>query len=144
MSMNLKNNNNEKSNDAIGNVTGFFLFRNLINKYNENKDADEETRKNIKKYGNISIILSIIALIVSSSCLSLNMFNLGLEGFANIMVMIVSILGGILIAIVLALYGFVFGVLQVRLNRKACGVFGLILSIIAIISCILLIVFLII
>ena len=48
--MDLNSNNNEETQkDAIGKITGFFLFRNLINGYNDAKNFDEDTRKSIKK-----------------------------------------------------------------------------------------------
>ena len=49
----LKNLEDEKQIDNIGKATGFFLFRNLINNYNEMKQ-DETKRYECKKYGKIS------------------------------------------------------------------------------------------
>ena len=132
------------NNDPVGKVAGFFLFRNLIDNYNQDKQADDNERKNIKKYGVTSIILSGIGLLISLSCLIFSLINLDIAGFSYGLIMIVYILGGVLISALLAIYGFIFGVMQIRLNRKALGVIGLVLSVLSIMASVLLIVFMII
>lgn len=142
--MDIENNYTNKMDDkdAIGNVTGFFLFRNLINNYNKDKSKIEEERKNIKKYGRVSCTLSLIALFLSLSCLISSLINLDFVGFSYILLIVIYILGGFIISIILAIYGFVFGVMQVRLNRKSIGIIGLVLSVLSIISSIALIILL--
>lgn len=130
--------------DPVGKVTGFFLFRNLINSYSEDKQSNDEERKNIKKYGIASIILSGIGLLISLSCLIFSLINLDLAGFSYGLIMIIYILGGVVISALLAIYGFIFAVMQIRLNRKALGVIGLVLSVLSLIASVLLIVFMII
>ena len=56
--MEIEKSKENKNIDTVGKVTGFFLFRNLINSYNEDKCLDEEERKTVKKYGAVAIILS--------------------------------------------------------------------------------------
>ncbi len=114
--------------DAIGKVTGFFLFRGIIASYNEDKQKDEESRKNIKKYGKIAITLGLIALFMSASCLISSLSRLDLVGMSYVVMLVIYVLSGIVVALILALYGFVFSVMQVRLNRKSIGIFGIILS----------------
>ncbi len=142
--MDIENNYTNKMDDkdAIGNVTGFFLFRNLINNYNKDKSKIEEERKNIKKYGRVSCTLSLIALFLSLSCLISSLINLDFVGFSYILLIVIYILGGFIISLILAIYGFVFGVMQVRLNRKSIGIIGLVLSVLSIISSIALIILL--
>ena len=144
MEIDKKYTNNLDNKDSIGKATGFFLFRNVVNSYNEDKTKPEDERKNIKKYGRVSFILSLIALLLSLSCLVSNLVNLEFVGFSYVLMLIIYILGGFIISLILSIYGFVFAVMQVRLNRKSIGIVGIVLSILAIISCILLIVFLII
>lgn len=132
------------NNDPVGKVTGFFLFKNLINNYSQDKQADDNERKNIKKYGVASIILSGIGLLISLSCLIFSLINLDIAGFSYGLIMIVYILGGVVISALLAVYGFVFAVMQIRLNRKALGVIGLVLSVLSIVASVLLVVFMII
>ncbi|MBQ3048017.1 MAG: hypothetical protein IJD48_03270 [Clostridia bacterium] len=43
-----ENNQKEKQEDSVGKFTGFFLFRSLINGYNQAKELQDEKRKNIK------------------------------------------------------------------------------------------------
>ena len=143
--MNINNSsNNLSSEDSIGKATGFFLFRNVINSYNNDKTKPDEDRKTIKKYGRISLTLSIIALFLSLSCLISNLVNLEFVGYSYVLMLIIYILAGIIVSILFAIYGFVFGVMQIRLNRKSIGIIGLVLSILAFITGISLIVFLII
>lgn len=130
------------SHDSIGKATGFFLFRNVINDYNTDKEKQEDERKDIKKYGKVSVILSTIAIILSLSCLISKFANIEFAGFSNILMVIIYIFSGIIISTILSLYGFVFGVLQIRLNRKSVGIIGLILSIFGIFFVVSLIVFL--
>ena len=143
-------NNNENSSglgsqkDPVGKITGFFLFRNLINNYNQDKQADDNERKNIKKYGVASIILSGIGLLISLSCLIFSLINLDIAGFSYGLIMVVYILGGVVISALLAVYGFIFAVMQIRLNRKASGVIGVVLSVLSMIASIMLVVFIII
>lgn len=144
MEIDKKYTNNLDNKDSIGKATGFFLFRNVVSNYNEDKTKPEDERKNIKKYGRVSFILSLIALLLSLSCLVSNLVNLEFVGFSYVLMLIIYILGGFIISLILSIYGFVFAVMQVRLNRKSIGIVGIVLSILAIISCILLIVFLII
>ena len=56
---------------------------------------------------------------------------------------IIYVLGGVLISILLAIYGFIFAVMQTRLNRKAIGIIGIIISILSMVASLLLIVFMI-
>ena len=142
MDINSNGNNESTEKDAIGKVTGFFLFRNLINGYNEAKDFDEDKRKSIKKYGVLSVILATIAIIISISCLASTFTDFQIFGFSYVLYMLVYIIGGIIIGIVLSIYSFVFAVMQVRLNRKSIGIIGIILSVLGIISSASLIVFL--
>lgn len=144
MKLNENQGNEISKNDAVGKVTGFFLFRNLISGYNEDKAKTQDERQNIKKYGVVSIILSTIALIISGSCLISTIIDFDLVGFSYVLINIIFIVGGVLLSALLAIYGFVFGVMQIRLNRKGCGILGLILSILAMVSAIFLIIFMII
>ena len=144
MSINLKEKDANKNADPIGKITGFFLFRNLIENYNDNKGLPEDERKRIKKYGVISLILSTIAVLVSASCLVVTIANVAFQGASVILIMIVSILGCVIIPFVMSIYAFVFAVMQVRLNRKAVGIIGIVASVLAAVCCIVLIVFLII
>ncbi len=130
--------------DPIGKVTGFFLFRNLLNSYNSDKQSDDDSRKNIKKYGVVALILSIIALLISVSCLFSSVIGLDIIGFSYVLMMVIYILGGVIISILLAIYGFILSVLQIRLNRKAVGIFALILSVLSIVASVLLVIFIII
>ena len=130
--------------DPVGKITGFFLFRNLLNSYNSDKQSDDEERKNIKKYGVVALILSIIALLISLSCLISSVIGMDIIGFSYVLMMVIYILGGVVISVLLAIYGFILAVLQIRLNRKAIGIFGLVLSILSMVASILLIVFIII
>jgi hypothetical protein len=133
--------NNE---DSIGKVTGFFLFRNLIDGYNEDKNKPEDERKHITRYGRTSLTLSICALVISACCLISNLTNLDFFGFSYVLMLVIYIFSGILISIILAIYGFVFGVMQTRLNRKSIGIIGLDLSILAVLTSVFLIIVLII
>ena len=144
MQINQTSQNEISSNDAVGKVTGFFLFRNLIAGYNDDKLKPQEERKDIKKYGVVSVVLSIIALVISGSCLISTVMDFSLVGFSYILLNIIFILGGVVLAALLSIYGFIFGVMQVRLNRKGSGIFGIVLSVLAMVSAILLIVFMII
>lgn len=140
-----ENSQNElSSNDAVGKITGFFLFRNLIAGYNDDKLKPQEERKDIKKYGAVSVILSTIALLISGSCLISTLMDFSLVGFSYILINIIFILGGVVLAALMSIYSFVFGVMQVRLNRKGSGIFGIVLSVLAMVSAVLLIVFMII
>lgn len=128
--------------DSVGKITGFFLFRNLIENYNTLKSSPEEERKKIKRYGILSLILSIISLLLSLANLFSRLFNLEIFGGSYVIMLIIYIFSGIIVSLILSIYGFVFGVLQVRLNRKSIGIFGLILSVASICLVIVLIVFL--
>lgn len=144
MRLNENTNNEISQNDAVGKITGFFLFRNLIAGYNDDKTKPQDERKNIKKYGVVSIILASLAFIISGSCLISTIMDINLAGFSYVLINIIFVVGGVLLSGLLSIYGFVFGVMQIRLNRKSAGIFGLILSILAMASSILLIVFMII
>jgi len=130
--------------DSVGKVTGFFLFRNLIENYNADKNKSEDERKRIRKYGKLSLLLSIIALAISACCLFFNLSNVNFFGFSYVLMLVIYIFSGIIISIFLSIYGFVFGVMQIRLNRKSIGVFGLVLSILSMLSSIFLIIILVI
>lgn len=129
--------------DSVGKVTGFFLFRNIVNGYNEDKAKPEEERKNIKKYGKLSLTLSLVALLVSGCCLIANLMELDVIGMSYVLMLVLYIFSGIVISVVLAIYGFVFGVMQCRLNRKSVGIVGIVLSVLAVVCAIFLIVVLI-
>ena len=131
---------NMNEQDAVGKVTGFFLFRNVINGYNQDKLKDEEDRKQIKKYGKISLTLSIIAFVLSGVCVVSILSRLELLGFSYVLMLILYIISGIVVSLLFSIYGFVFAVMQVRLNRKSIGIVGIVLSILAIVLAILLIV----
>jgi hypothetical protein len=131
--MNLGSKNKLDNKDSVGKITGFFLFRNVINGYNCDKEKPEEERKNIKTYGKLSVTLSIIALLISGCCLIANLMELDVIGFSYVLMLIIYIFSGIIISILLAIYGFVFGVMQCRLNRKSIGIIGIVLSVLAII-----------
>ena len=144
MRLNENTNNKMSNNDAVGKVTGFFLFRNLIAGYNDDKAKPQDQRQNIKKYGVVSVILSAIALIISGSCLISTIIDFDMVGFSYVLINIIFIVGGVILSALLSIYGFVFGVMQVRLNRKGSGLLGLVLSILSMVSAVLLIVFMII
>lgn len=131
------------SEDPIGKVTGFFLFRNLINSYSSDKNSNDDERKKIKKYGVVSLILSLIAFIISLSCLISNFLGMDILGFSFVLMIVIYVLGGVIISLLLAVYGFVFAVMQVRLNRKAIGVIGIIFSVLSMVASVLLVVFMI-
>lgn len=139
MSLNLcENKDNQDNKDAIGKITGFFLFRNLIENYNKNRELSGRERDKIKRYGVISVILSTLSIIVSISCLITTLLNVEFEGVSVILIVIVSVLGGIVIPFILSMYAFVFAVMQVRLNRKSIGIIGIVLSVFSVVSCIVL------
>ena len=141
----LKNLEDDKQIDNIGKATGFFLFRNLINNYNEMKQ-DETKRYECKKYGKIALILSLIGIAVSIGFIlifGVNVYGLDIGGFGSILTMILSIIAGIVLPLGLGVYGMVFAVMQVRLNRKAIGIIGLIAATICILSSVAMVVLLI-
>ena len=138
--MELKSRNGLDEKDSVGKVTGFFLFRNIVNGYNADKEKPEEERKNIKKYGKLSLTLSIIALLVSGCCLIANLMELDVIGMSYVLMLVIYIFSGIVISIILAIYGFVFGVMQCRLNRKSIGIIGIVLSVLAVVCSLFLIV----
>ena len=138
MDLRSKKEMNEK--DSVGKITGFFLFRNVINGYNKDKNKPEEERKSIKKYGKLSLTLSAIALVISACCLIANLMEMNVIGISYVVMLVIYIFSGIVISVLLAIYGFVFGVMQCRLNRKSIGIIGIVLSILAMISSILLLV----
>ncbi len=141
----LKNLEDDKQIDNIGKATGFFLFRNLINNYNEMKQ-DETKRYECKKYGKIALILSLIGIAVSIGFIlifGVNVYGLDIGGFGSILTMILSIIAGIVLPLGLGVYGMVFAVMQVRLNRKAIGIIGLIAATICILSSVVMVVLLI-
>lgn len=124
-------NNDEKQIDNIGKATGFFLFRNLINNYNELKN-DDTKRYECKKYGKISIILSFIGLAVAVGVIlifGVRAFGgMDFAGFGSVMSIVITIIAGIVLPIILGIYGMVFAILQIRLNRKSVGVISIILA----------------
>jgi len=145
--MDLKNNNIAglgSENDPVGKVTGFFLFRNLINSYANDKVADDNVRKNIKKYGVASLILGLIAFAISFCCMLGSVVGIQAEGFSFFLLTIINIVGGVIISLLLSIYSFVFAVMQIRLNRKAVGVIGIVLSVLAMAASVVLVVFMII
>ena len=129
--------------DLIGKITGFFLFRNLIESYSNDKNSNDNERKKIKKYGVVSLILSIIAFVISLSCLISNFLGADIFGFSFVLMLLIYILGGVIISILLAIYGFIFAVMQIRLNRKAVGIIGMVVSILSMVASILLVIFMI-
>ena len=141
--MNIRQEEDLEKDDSVGKFTGFFLFRNLIKGYNEAKDSSDEDRTKIKKYGIISIILAIIALVISGSCLVCSITGVEFWGFSYVVMLLIFIVGGVIISALFAIYSFVFAVMQVRLNRRASGIIGIVLSVLAMISSILLVVFMI-
>ena len=140
--MEIERNKSSEENDGIGKVTGFFLFRNLINSYNEAKNLPDDERKRVKKYGTASIILSTIAFLISVSCLICVISNFEFFGFSYILMLIIFILCGVILNLLLSIYAFVFAVMQVRLNRRSSGIIGIIFSVLSIVSSILLVFFL--
>ena len=130
--------------DPIGKVTGFFLFRNLMRCYSLDKNASSEERKKIKIYGVVSFVLSVIALTISLACLISSLIGFDLAGFSYGLIIIIYIIGGVIISLLLAIYSFIFAVMQIRLNRKAIGIIGLILSVLSMVASVLLVVFIII
>ena len=130
--------------DPVGKVTGFFLFKNLISGYAEDKNANDDERKKIKKYGVASFILSLIAVVISISCLLSTIIGNDFIGFSYALMLIIYILGGVVVSLLLAVYAFIFAVMQIRLNRKSVGIIGLSLSILSAIASVLLVVFIII
>ena len=132
----LKDLEDDKQIDNIGKATGFFLFRNLINNYNELKQ-DETKRYECKKYGKIALILSFIGISVSIGFIlifGVNVYGVEIGGFGSVLTMILSIIAGIVLPLLLGIYGMVFSVLQVRLNRKVIGIISIISSTICILS----------
>ena len=123
--------------DEVGKATGFFLFRNLLKKYQEIKDDDEQ-RIQCKRYGKISLILSIISLIISVGFIlifGVSAFGaLNLAGFGSVMSIILEVVAGIIIPLLLAIYSMVFAIMQIRLNQKAIGVIAIIVSVIAVLT----------
>ena len=137
-----KNLEDEKQIDNIGKATGFFLFRNLINNYNEIKQ-DETKRYECKKYGKISLTLSIIGIVVALGFIlifGVNVYGVEFGGFGSAVTMILSVVAGIVLPFGLGVYAMVFAIMQIRLNRKFGGVIGLIASTITILSSIAMIV----
>ena len=130
--------------DPVGKVTGFFLFKNLISGYSEDKNANDDERKKIKKYGIASFILSLIAVVISISCLLSTIIGNDFIGFSYALMLIIYILGVVVVSLLLAVYAFIFAVMQIRLNRKSIGIIGLSLSILSAIASVLLVVFIII
>lgn len=130
--------------DPVGKVTGFFLFKNLTTNYASDKNLDDNERKKIKKYGVASFMLSLIGVLISISCLLSTTIGNDFVGFSYALILIIYILGGVVISLILAIYAFIFAVMQIRLNRKAIGIIGLSLSILSAIASLLLVVFLII
>lgn len=137
-------NNDEKQIDNIGKATGFFLFRNLINNYNELKN-DDTKRYECKKYGKISIILSFIGLAVAVGVIlifGVRAFGgMDFAGFGSVMSIVITIIAGIVLPIILGIYGMVFAILQIRLNRKSVGVISIILATMTILAGVTMIVF---
>ncbi len=133
--------------DEVGKATGFFLFRNFLNKYREIRD-DEQQRIQCKRYGNLSMILSIISLVVSVGFIlifGINAFGeFGLSGFGSVLSTILSIVAGIIIPLGLGIYSMIFAIMQIRLNHKAIGVIAMIVSVVAVIAALSLIIILII
>jgi len=123
--------------DEVGKATGFFLFRNCLKKYREIRD-DEQRRTECKRYGNISLILSIIALIISVGFIlifGVSAFgSLGLAGFGSVLSIILSVVAGIVVPVVLSIYAMVFSIMQIRLNRKAVGVVAIIVAVISMLT----------
>ena len=137
--MNIENNspnNNLNQKDSVGKLTGFFLFRGIINSYNEDKQKDEDARKEIKKYGRLSLTLGFISLFVSGSCLVSSISRFDFVAMSYVTMLIIYILCGILLSLLLSIYAFVFAVMQARLNRKSVGIIGIVLSIVDIGLCI--------
>ena len=139
--MQLEQSSQTQNKDSVGKVTSFFLFRSLINGYNTAKDLPEEERTTIKKYGAISTILSLIALFISLGCLFSVLSNFQFIGFNYVVMMVIYFLGGVLVSLLLSVYAFVFATMQLRLNRKAIGIWGIVLAVLSTISSILLVVF---
>ena len=127
----------DKQIDNIGKATGFFLFRNLINKYNAIKE-DETKRYECKRYGIISFVLSVIGIAVSLGVILIfgvrAYGGMDLGGMGSVMSMIISIIAGVILPIGLGIYAMVFAIMQVRLNRKAIGVISIIVATITLLS----------
>ncbi len=130
-------NEDEKRIDNIGKAMGFFLFRNLINNYNEMKN-DETKRYECKKYGKIALVLSIIGIMVAVGVIlifGVRAFGgMDFGGFGSVISIIISAIAGVILPIILGIYGLVFSIMQVRLNRKAIGVVSIISSTITILA----------
>ena len=139
----LKNLEDEKQIDNIGKATGFFLFRNLINNYNEMKQ-DETKRYECKKYGKIACVLSFIGLAISLGIIlifGVNVYgDMNFGGFGSVLSIIVSVIAGIVLPLLLGIYAMVFAIMQVRLNRKAIGIVGVVLATLTVLSSIAMIV----
>ena len=106
---------------------------------------DETKKYECKKYGKISIILSVIGLAIAIGIIlvfGVRAFG-GMEfgGIGNVMSIIISVIAGVVLPIILGIYGMVFSILQIRLNRKAIGVIAVILSTITILAGIAMIIF---
>ena len=133
--------------DEDGKATGFFLFRNFLNKYRQIRE-DEQQRIQCKRYGNLSIILSIISLVVSVGFIlffGVNAFgDFGLRGFGSVLSTILSVVAGIIIPLGLGIYSMIFAIMQIRLNHKAVGVVAMIISVITVLTALSLIVILVI
>ena len=55
-------------------------------------------------------------------------------GFGSVMSIVITVIAGIVLPVILGVYGMVFSILQIRLNRKSIGVIAVILSTITILS----------
>lgn len=123
--------------DEVGKATGFFLFRGLLKKYQDIKN-DDSKREHCKRYGNISLILSFISLIVSVGFIlifGVSAFgDLGLAGAGSFLSKLLSIVAGVVIPVLLSIYSMIFAIMQIRLNRKAVGVIAMIVSVISILT----------
>ena len=133
--------------DEVGKATGFFLFRNFLNKYREIR-GDEQQRIQCKRYGNLSMILSIISLVVSVGFIlifGISAFGeFGLSGFGSVLSTILSIVAGIILPLGLGIYSMIFAIMQIRLNHKAIGVIAMIVSVVAVLAALSLVIILII
>ncbi|MBQ3048016.1 MAG: hypothetical protein IJD48_03265 [Clostridia bacterium] len=80
---------------------------------------------------------------LSVSCLLCSVTGVDFWGFSYVVMLFIFVIGGVIISALLAIYSFVFGILQVRLNRKASGILGIILATLSFVSSLSLIVFMI-
>ena len=120
--------------DSIGKISGFFLFQNLLNDYTEIKLSEEE-RKKSKKFGFRGIIWCVFSILLSlGATFGMRSSVQGLMGFQHGMMITMYVFAGTVFPLLLGIYGMIFAVMQLRLNRKTIGIIAIIISVLTIIN----------